>query len=480
MKTYFPSLITFIFTLGLFAQTPNYRTVLKTELSKYNIESKTIQDKLLNENIAKAFNYVIFSSSDLATNSSAFGYTQNEEKTKVSINANLRLRGELSPLYLKVGANATGGSNIFDFYSDKSWNNNVSLNLGLILKIGNASTFYNGEDFNLTHLKREINASAPLYAPNKYNQSTINKIDNLKQDILNVNVGADVIKSYASLLKELPQVKKLISEKKYEEAYTKLNEEGIKIQEYIDNKGTQTELENYIKDTVLYNFDKENDITYGYSLQWFDLNLNLGNSTYSFTEENIDNTILTDFNTIFDLTESLNKLKSTISFNYNIIHNGQKTVWFLQGGTSVTSSSFLENSLINGTPEIIKNDNQEYILQDEDQQILGRFKDIKENFKTGTFNAYGAIFFTKKKNFGFNIAFSHNYLIDKPTETYYKNNFTTLFGPIFRKVKDGKTSLTFGIDLGWENARYNTKISNDFTGRIRLGIPFRIFNKNKS
>ncbi|MDO6808876.1 hypothetical protein Q4603_09650 [Zobellia galactanivorans] len=49
----------------------------------------------------------------------------------------------------------------------------------------------------------------------------------------------------------------------------------------------------------------------------------------------------------------------------------------------------------------------------------------------------------------------------------------------FRKIKDDNTSLTFGIDIGWSNATYKSKVSNDFTGRIRRGIPFNIYSKKK-
>jgi hypothetical protein len=54
-----------------------------------------------------------------------------------------------------------------------------------------------------------------------------------------------------------------------------------------------------------------------------------------------------------------------------------------------------------------------------------------------------------------------------------------LFGPIFRKEKEGETALTFGIDVGFENGIYGTNVTNDFTGRIRVGIPFNIYTKKK-
>ena len=136
-------LLIFAFTVSINCIAQNdYKTSLNNAINKYDIENYAIQDTLLNENIAKAFNYVIFSNSDLVSNASAFGYSQNEEKTNISISTNLRLGKELSPVYARIGANATGSKNVFEFYSDDSWNNNVSLNLGLILKVWKSSVFF--------------------------------------------------------------------------------------------------------------------------------------------------------------------------------------------------------------------------------------------------------------------------------------------------------------------------------------------------
>ncbi|MBO6606327.1 hypothetical protein [Psychroserpens sp.] len=474
-------IITLLLSSISIAQKLDYKTNLDNALQNYEKENSAIQDKLFKENIAKAFNQVIFSSSDLVSNASAFGYTQNEEKTNVSISTNLRLGDESSTWYLRTGANATGSKNVFEFYSDDSWNNNVSLNIGIIKKIGNSGVFFNGDakKFNEVHTKRRINASEPLYKAQLYTSNRLTDIKNLKQDILNLNNLNTISSNYAALLNELPEIKKLIEGKKYEDTYDQLSLEEKNIQDYLDALNDQKKMDALIKNDILYKFDKNNDITYGYSLMWLDLNLNLGNSTYKFSESNIDATIIEDFGNTFNISEDINKLKSTLSVNFNYTRNSENRIWFAQGGISATSGSFLENVLINGTPQIIQNQDQEYVFQDEDDQILGSFDNIKETFTTGSFNAYGAIFITKKKNFGFNIALSHNYLINKPDGTFFKNNFTTLFGPIFRQEKDGETKLTFGIDLGWENALYNTRISDNFTGRIRVGIPFNIYSKKK-
>ncbi|GAA3515509.1 hypothetical protein GCM10022393_31800 [Aquimarina addita] len=455
-----------------------YDSILNNELKKYKANNSVIQSKLFDENMSTAFSNVIFSNSDLVSNTSAFGYSQNEEKTNVSINTNIKLK---STKYLRIGASATGSKSVFEFYSNDSWNNNVSFNIGYVFKVLKSSTSYSisPESKQLLNERRKISASKPIYEKKWYTKDVLDSLKDFKEDVLNRETGLK--EKYTNILKNKPHFKKFIENKNYEALYKAIHEEKELIRKYLKvaEFGTKSEMESYIKNK-LYEFDKQNDITYGYSLKWVDINLSLGNGTYKFTEDNIEMDIVNDFENEFDLSEDLNRLKTTLSLSFNHTKNVNNLVWYYQLGTSFSSGSFLENPLINGTPKIVQNDSGEFTIEDEDEKGLGKFSDIKDNLQTGSFNAYGALFFTKKKNFGFNVAIAHNYLIDKPSEVFYKNNFTTLFGPIFRKVKDNKTSLTFGIDLGWNNAIYNTKVTGDFTGRIRLGIPFNIYEKKKT
>ena len=480
MKKLLPLVFLFLYSINSTGQTLDYRTRLNTAVDFYN--ANAIQNKLLDENIVKAFNNVVFSGSDLVSNSSAFGYSQNEEKTTISAATNFRLGKELSPAYLKFGTNASGSNNIFEFYSEDTWKNNVSLNLGLIFRLGKSSLFYSENESNKDLLKsrRKIHAGEPLYNGNKYSLNILNEILNIKKDLLEMTNRDILVNRYSELLKEMVDVKKLVESGKYESAYTLLNSEEKKIQKYLEAFKSQIELDKYIEDDILYNFDKNNDVTYGYSLKWIDVNLNLGNSTYKFSESNISEEILEEFTNTIGLNNDINKLKSVYSLNLNHTRNGTNTIWYYQLGFSATSSSFLENPLINGKPKIIQGTDLGYTIIDKDGQELGEFNSIEDKFETGALNGYGAIFFTKAKNVGFNLTWSHNYLIDKPDGTFFQNNFTTLFGPIFRKEKDDQTSLTFGIDIGWQNALYNTRINDDFVARIRIGIPFTIYSNKKS
>ena len=465
----FLSLILFGYiAYGQNSNSTKFENQLNTSLEHY--ENNAIQDTLLRENIAKAFSYVIFSNSELATNASAFGYSQNKEKTTISINSNIRLGNTESPYYLRVGANASGSKNVFEFYDDDSWHNNVGINIGLIRRIFNPSVFYTGkkEIKELTDDRREIYAREIIYNEIKYNNENLENISELKKEIQSIDSKKDLLKNkdYTNILEILPDIKKLLTEKKYEEAYVSLDKEEKKIRKFLTSVDCAEKLKKYIENDLFYNFDKENDITYGYSLTWLDLNLKFSNSTYKLNEHNIDDDIIQDFSNLSDLTDDINKLKSVISFSFHKTHNAKKTIWYYQLGVNGTFGSFLNSSLVNGTPSIFQNDNNIFVIKDEENRAFGLYENIDKTLATGGFNVYGAIFFTENKNFGFNLSAQHEYLIRKPENTYYKNNFSFLLGPIFRKVKDGETSLTFGIDVGWENAIYRTR-SEEHTSELQ-------------
>jgi hypothetical protein len=77
-----------------------------------------------------------------------------------------------------------------------------------------------------------------------------------------------------------------------------------------------------------------------------------------------------------------------------------------------------------------------------------------------------------------NLSFQHYYKIGSLPEHYnLSNHFTLLGGPIFRKIKDDKTSISFGLDAGLLNTEYGAKHKDDFTLRIRVGIPFNVYQK---
>ena len=85
-----------------------------------------------------------------------------------------------------------------------------------------------------------------------------------------------------------------------------------------------------------------------------------------------------------------------------------------------------------------------------------------------------SFFFFKNKSIGLSLDFKHNYSIGKASENpYFANNFSLLFGPIFRDLnKEGISKSSYGIEFGFEDSLYGTKIVDNFIARIRIGIPF--------
>ncbi|WP_417372212.1 hypothetical protein [Gelidibacter japonicus] len=246
-----------------------------------------------------------------------------------------------------------------------------------------------------------------------------------------------------------------------------------------DNKA----LKKIISD-VAYQYDKNYIKNTGYHFLWADANIVLNNNTFNFSEkaDNIDSDVLNEFIALKAEKTDINKLHTTISANANYSYNAVRGAAYLQIGAKFNSGSFLNSNLINGTAKISRVDtNGLFFIEDEDGQTLGNFNSIKRDLQFGSFDFYGAYFFGKKKVFGLNIAASHRYKIKAPENSLYEENYSVLFGPIFRKPKkdDDDTGLTFGIDVGFDNAVYATKAGDNFVARIRVGIPFKLFDINK-
>ncbi|WP_271767955.1 hypothetical protein [Aquimarina algiphila] len=489
-------LMNFIITIGYCQDKnqliTNFNTALDTVINNYyTINSKgeieidlAVQPKLLNENILNAFNTVVFSSTDLVTNASAFGYTQNKDKTNVTMNASYKIYTKSKwKLYGIAGTTIKGQGTLFDFYSDESWNNDVNFNTTFVIK----PPQYSGQFYYTKKSKRKsIIDNRKIYS-NKYKlwisrihsvdepKHIINTIQSIQESIVSEPNKEYILSNLKNELKLFPEIKSLIERGKLKEAYSQLDEQKKFFDSIVNKSKDITELEKFAKKEILYKYDKDNDITYGYYFPWFRIGTSIGNSTFSFTEENID-PLLSNSN--IDFTDKINKLTTTTFFDFNYITNNKRRIRFWQVGTSITTGSILNSTLIDGTPSLFLN-NTNSSIKDENGIVLGNYDQIEKTVSTGKFYGYLAYFLGKKKNLGFNISARHDYLITRPDNTFYENNYTILFGPLFRKTKSDNTSLSFGIDIGWENALYDAKASDYFVGRIRLGIPFGIYKKAK-
>lgn len=509
MKCY-PIILLLICNMAVYSQTVielqphnEYKRSLENYLKQYSFDADgknnmVIQPKLLDEKIDNYFNTVVFSGSNTVSSASAFGAVTNEEKTTISSNANLNF---YNPIFLTVGVNAIGGGNIFNLYEDGAWYKSVGGSVGFIVKLKGSS--YIGktsetqkqkelsglldpkDEMSAIRLKiekwnelRKLAASDPLIFHSFYSKEGIDSIGQLKRQILNLPSGG-LVSDYPLIYKVIPNLKTLLTQNKLVEAYELLAAKEKDVEEFLKHK-KGNDFKDYIQEKF-YEFDKNHDLTFGYILNWIRFNYEVSNATYSFNEKNVKADILEEFISNFGSKNQINRLNSRLSLNFNRTSHSSRIVYFLQGGIAHNSFSFLESGFVKGTPTIFKNSTGNFSLEDEEGSYFGDYDFLKEDLDFGEFELYGALFFTKNKNFGVNASGKHYYLISKPSGSFYRNNFTFLAGPIFRSIKDGNTVLTFGIDIGWENAIYNTKISNDFTAKIRLGVPFNIAGeKSKS
>jgi hypothetical protein len=525
MKKY-TTLLFIILTIPLFAQTNTIKTdsiivkesfikSLNNVLSEYSDDGSRgdnkiiIQQKLLNERLNQAFNQTVFSSSSSVNNATAFGINQNEEKTNVSINGNIRLNSN-NKYFVKVGGNANGSGSIFNLYDDDEWQSSVGGSIGFILKIGGSG--YTGEQktkFLYNNALRKVFVKDSLlgdilnYTPKKYRELREKYKKNLNcilEDINDENIitketicKKELEKNYNQLLKyenywkkllaKFPENERDLSFNNYDEIISNDSIIMILYNELIakNNKMLQV-LENEIKE-VAYIYDKKNIKNTGYSLHWFDVNARLNNNAYNFSEkaENIKNETLEAFNDFEAQKTGINRLKTVITGNYNYTKNTSNIVIYGQLGLRFNSGSFLDSNLLNGKAIISESiEGNDFTIEDEDGLSLGNFNNIGSNLQFGSFDGYIAFYFGTKKNFGFNVAATHNYKIKTPDDTFYENNYSVLFGPIFRQPKNkDDTGLTFGIDVGFANSVYGSKASNDFVARIRVGIPIKMYNINK-
>lgn len=457
---------------------------------KYNNDNSfVIQEELLNNRLSKAFNQVVFSSTDLVDNASAFGYTQNEEKTNVSVGTNFRLFGKSKhQFYMKAGLNANGSGSIFNVYSGEEWISSVGGKFGLIWKFrGSGISNLTKNTFEKDKVLREIFIRDSLMTDLVSFKKGGYKIEIDAYKMALSDKDEDAIKEHSKNLKLIESFFKKLQDKDVENSdkldfsdYSKSSNNEKIIDEIIEGlwKKDETKYNKALRDVlkeIAYEYDKENVNNTGYSFWWFDTDLGLTNNTFNFSEKakNIESDVLESFNALDAQKTGIDKLGVVISGNLNYSRNWSNGAYFVQGGAKFNSGSFLNSNLIDGTPKITNVDAEGlFTIEDESNQVLGDFSSIRNNLQFGSFDIYGAYFIGKKKTFGVNIAYSHRYNIRIPENTSYENNYSILFGPIFRKPgKEDTTDLTFSLDVGFDNAVYDTRANDDFVARIRIGIP---------
>ena len=446
---------------------------------------QVVQQKLLNENIATIFNTLVFGSSDVTTNASGFGYVQDTKKSTLAANANIPLGASVTNTrYVRIGAATAGSGTILDIYDDEAFLNQTSANIGFIAKFWGSSRYIpsNIDTLQFTHGRRKLYAYDAVYNKDIYNIDVYRLLQELQEKIESRNPsltndqfvnqlnGTEI----SRLFNLFPRLREQLSKGEYDEAYVNLETLRKKIGPYkcLEDMSS-VEMEDFVENTVLYRFDKQNNALTGCKIYWIDFNLNIAKNTFKFGSSNVDSTA-TEFIASDSTLKDINRQNISPSFTINHARNNRFGIFFIQMGIAYHWRSYLASELIEDAPTIAADENGLF-LKNNDVGRLGTYEQADQSIRTRALSFYGAWLFNKRRTFGVNLALKHNSLIEKPADVYYENNFDALFGLLFRQKKKDKTAIAFGLDFGWVNALYGTKIADDLTARIRIGIPFNIY-----
>lgn len=448
---------------------------------KSSKKNQVVQDDLLLKIIDTVFNQVVFSSSNLVNNASAFGFSQNEEMTAISANANIKI-GEMVADYLKVGVGATGRGSDFNLYSRNTWSQSSGVTLGGIKQLGIKSlsikTSYSQEDYQRDKRGKRISATQILREKHKY---TLDYLSHLQLLLNALAQGGEIDEkdsTFTQILSDYPDLKKHITSKVYDKAFDQIEEIKKEVIDFLKMDASDDKYEALIKKLFVAYEKEHNPITTSYNLIWVDYNIGVAYTSFIFNDDNI----APDIEPTFTEDREVNSFFLNATANINWSNQKPTYVLYFQGGLGFQSGSLLNSNLILGTPKIATSLDGDFGINDErgDNNNIGNYSDINESLEIIDVNVYGAWFFTKRKNFGFNLSYSHRFSTKEPSSINYQDNFSLLGGPIF-KVADGTAAGTsFGIDIGFENAAYVGNIQDEFTARLRIGIPFNIYTSKKT
>lgn len=435
-----------------------YRHAIDTTLTVYNEKKNiVIHPKTLRKNLSTIYQSIIPNNQSLNDNTSSFSYTQSNENQKISI-ATAYQFGYLNNHFLNVGISAEGKNGIFNLYSDKSWSNNTSFSIGYS-KVLKASQFYTENDIKKSRLKEKRKAFADSLSVKTQYSALLNqemlkikkdaiqsKIDTLKKMFLkeDYNVNTNLLDSITLYDKKIKEYSKQIEEYEYLE------------KQVIDNNVNKDITDKFV------DFDKKNDIMYGYNVFWFQINSKLMNNTYTFKEET-------------NKDSSINKNVFHANISSAIMWNmlGQRTMQYAALGISTFRGSYLSSPTLKGITPVFNGEN---IVNN--GEVLGTVSDLKKPIWQYSLNIYYANFFMFKKHLGFSFSTQYNNAFESDIAKNYKENYTVALGPIFRiQGEDDWTKATFGISAGYENLPSKVKAKDYFMLKAYVGVPFNVFQK---
>lgn len=431
-------------------------SIYKSAMHKFKLQC--VQSAVLDSGLFKVFTTIIPNSSGLVNTGTAFAYSQNTDKATLNLNTTYTTKD--AHTFLNVGIISSGKDNVFNLYSDKSWANEIGLNIGIshISHKKKPNQFFNPSKCMNLKKQRRVYMDTILFSYKKIYENNSLNINELKQDSVQYAQGFQNQLAFNNTDKEnyihkLDSISKLLT-------IARIFTDSVKMKKMIQDS--------------LIAFDSRNNILYGYSVLWWNANIGFINSSLNLNYDS----------TISKASKSINNyLKIPIDFNLNWNHRGRKTIQYIQGDISFQMGSFLDNPAIgSSTPNVkivpaINTVDSLNIYNADNGKLLGTYNDIKKQFWQFSIGGYYANFFLFDRSFGLSIRATHNVGLTKIESVDYKNNFTFLFGTIFKMQSAKWSAATFGVNAGFENIPYHVHIWNFFGLKAFIGIPFRVFDK---
>ncbi len=418
------------------------KIVIEDELEAYDCKNKSIHSNVHETNLKVIKSRVIFGSNDDITNNTAIGFTNASDGAKLNVGFNFDVRKKHF-FNAALVTEAEGGF----LYSDGSWSNSIGAIITHNVVLGKTSQYFDKTNCKKKNIIRKDSLEKKrnsLKLQEKSYKGSIEKAKKLKQDndsIVNQNrvltyVELNIIKENSKIIKALTKEAK---------AFESI---VLDVKDYINKE--------------LITFDTANNNLKGHFVKWFKTSLNIKNQSITVDSLNINPTI--------DPTDNLPRVTAIFSYNVSRLKNNK--LLNLQGFTRVVMGNFLDAILNKSTP-VLTAQNNAFFVVDNQNNIVGRYSDLKKVFWSASFGGQFSYFVTN--NFGLTGSLSHNFALQRMNFVTYKNRYTALAGFAFR-AQDEKDNnkITFRLLGGFEDLTYKSKTWDNASVKISLGIPFKI------
>lgn len=524
MKTTLLTAALLIAGCTVFAQNPVLTPERKTKI--YNLLIQNTEDKLdeycevidttalLKNKIYKGadkqaftkqfkniFSTVVINNTDIVNNGSAFGYSFDDDKHKFS--ANMSFSGEnWTRVIIDIGTNITNINDDFKYYADGAWANDIGLRVGFNYAFSPTQFMY-PKNCEATKEKRELYIIDKLYelkevlALGKTSEELETERDSLsdirrailktsQKPVEETKKKIEKLNKQITLLKNFEKLNLKEKEKEEDAVHSRSDSiyfEHIKINDiYLISEAIQEDEDKYLDKNIdkytsdmLTEFDEKNNDFHGYSIFWFNINANISNNSFKFSNDSI---IDTD---IYEKYTSLMKLSVESSINYNM--HSANWLQYYKGYIRINRGSFLDAPNLKGMDITLRENNTDseniyYDLVNDTGEVIQQYDNIRDPKYNMDLGGYYTGFFMFKKTLGLTARANFNFPVGKELEMNYKPNYTLLAGLAFRVASAEKwSSATFTINTGFENVLYDVNAFDSFIVKASIGVPFSIFQK---